>query len=517
MLDSAIQQSTNPFVFRRSSLPWHLSAKMRWHKIMAQWPILLVEVSMRRFGSDLSSWVFRRAGITRQMSLLRVLSSVVGIVMMLIGSTLLLVASKYPIQNDILLALGGATLGAGLAILVSRLSSQDEELINIVAAGAMSKSSATSEEVRVFQRCWRLYHTTRTKRGVKDMNRGFVWIKADVDLTAPAPGKLLGRYKTTDPHSGSSNEYLIEGYVRRGIVVLHVFPGDGKGFEDIEATFTFPLVQMSAFVAYGSGYHMTYAGKGDYVQSPAILCPAEQDVLDDVLLGEVRESSNQYELDNVWWNNHRFKIMPRILSQFSQSYADVGKIEGHWRFRYHLVYEEVEDPAETLVIVRRSGARVLIHPANGATGSGHSRAIERPDVDPTNGTASLSWMAELRPIHPYCMTGRWWGVSKEEGDFRVLQSEGTMLLHVDVNDRGIYGLFAGRPGTAGRMFAAVAAVRVIEGETRKQEDERLRRMFDRASNSLARAARPQATASSAPANDPAIPAEGESTSPAISS
>lgn len=467
------------------------------------------------FSKKLSNFVLMRAGVARQMSLIKRFSIALALCMMVVGVLLWIygsseevrapqVGSAIPPTNsaesavaetstakkDVIGGIGGALFGAGLAVFVARLLSQEEELINIVAAGMMSKSSVDQASVRAFQCEWEMFHTTRCARGIFNLHRGFVWIKASIDLRTQTPGKLLGTYRTTDPLTKVKCEYVAEGYLRQGMLVLHIFPGAGEGSEDIEATFLFPFVQRPDYVAYGSGYHMTYAGKADLAQSPAILCPVGHALADQVEDGVVSNDVRSTMLDTTWWNSHRVKTLPRIFSQISPSYAVVGDIQGSWRFRYYLVYDDTTRYAETTISITRGGARILLEPASSKPdGVG---ALDE-DVNPT-ADAAVKWMAEMRPLHPFCLTGRWWGVSdardqsdREHFDDRtpgLAISEGTMLLHVDVNDRGIYGLFAGRPGASSRVFAAVAAVRRREDGGHSAG---LDRIFERA-NTLVMAA-----------------------------
>jgi hypothetical protein len=64
---------------------------------------------------------------------------------------------------------------AALAILIARQVSHDEELINIVAAGVMSKSSVDQSSVPASK--GDASHDALRAR-VFNMNRGFVWTKA---------------------------------------------------------------------------------------------------------------------------------------------------------------------------------------------------------------------------------------------------------------------------------------------------------------------------------------------------
>jgi hypothetical protein len=424
--------------------------------------------------------------------------------MFVAGTACLFISGTEKPSHDLLTTLSGVFLGSGVAILAAMLLSHDEELLSLVASSSMAKSSVDPEQVSAFRKQWVMLHTTRERRGLINLTGGFGWIRAEVDLTSPAAGRLLGSYRTCNPITKETSTFLAEGYLRHGMLVLHVFPT--VGVEDIEATFCFPFVQNPEYIAYGTGYHMTYAGKSDLALSPCMLIPEDKPNLLSYPKesGVITDVAIANGLDNHWWDNHRVNVLPRILSQISTTYANVGDLDGKWLFRFYLVYERTSTHTDSAMLVQKAGARYLIQSeTHGAV----------PD-----GLASTKWMAEMRPVHPFSMTGRWWGLPKAYdqepsngdplvGNRGVLSTEGTLVLNVDVNDRGLYGLFAGRPGSAFRVFAAIAGVRREEVRDGKRElrnadqvEAKLTAMFDVAKELARNSAGPAAPEESAHGN-----------------
>lgn len=287
----------------------------------------------------------------------------------------------------------------------------------------------------------------------------------NLDLTAPTPDSFLGIFHSNDPVTKSQQNYIVEGYLRHGLVVFHIIPYPGG--ETVEATFIFPLAPRLDLPAYGSGYHMTEADFTDVALSSAILCDTEEQIDSRLIsanhspsLGNILDTEKNFILDNKWWNNHRVKIFPRIYPQISPTYASVGAIDGDWLFRYMLIYEETPQPSNLIMSIRKAGARYLITPSETETPC----RFTQPNI-----LGSTEWMAEMRALQPECMSGRWWGLPKksrrrkfeEYESMGVLSTEGTLLLNVDVNSRGLFGIFSARPGGAPRVLGIIAGVRFI--------------------------------------------------------
>lgn len=432
-----------------------------------------------RFKGRLSRFILQRHGIDRTLTRAKLDSALMIWVMFLSGLVLIGLQNLLPLTGfsadfktaiTIVLkgsdSLAGALIGAAAALAASRIISQDEELLALVAAGSMTQSSVSPTIVKLFQRKFVMFHTTRQERGVVGLSRGFQWKKASIDLSAPAPGMLLGTY--TCDHQ----VYIVEGYVRHKLLVLHVIAHPDQ--EIIESAFLFPLAHLH-LPAYGSGYHMTEAGLTDIALSPAIICVDDTEVDEKLLvngsrlpLGIVTDVKRQYVLDNAWWNKHRIKILPRIYPQISATYASVGNIDGEWLFRYVLIYDQADAPAHLLMNIQKSGARYLITPSAKETPC----AFPNPSVH-----GSIEWMAEMRALQPECMSGRWWGLptndrtgsAPEYEAMGVLATEGTLLLNVDVNYRGLHGIFVARSGLSPHVLGVIAGVRYTNDDDAKQD------------------------------------------------
>lgn len=447
------------------------------------------------FSKKLRQLILDKRGLQQHLTRRRIAFWAVAVLLTVTGFFLIIACAQSPVcksYNDLVNSLAGALLGAAVALVASEILSQGEESLTLMASSLGNPLSRHPEDVRPYQRVWIMYHPTRFQRDVGVPDRGFFWIKSRIDLSAPAPGKLLGLMQTNDPRGGQEETtYAVEGTVRDGVITLHVIPlRDGR--EDFEAVFTFPLMRSALRLAYGTSYHQTYTASADYVHGPAVLCPEDQvhnlmPAFDKLELGRIKDGQSNRHLDNLWWSGHGFKLLPRVLPQFSTTHTKVGNLEGVWLFKYFLVYEADEKGCTQATCIQKSGARFILSP--------HSAL---------NDECTRPWMAEVRAMHSFCLSGRWWSMRFLDSDRtgKILEpaaadqaegvtwdsntTEGCLLINIEPNDQGITGMFSGNPSSTHKMFAVLAAVRLkahVEGNVEPVASETLGaldKLFDKA-------------------------------------
>jgi len=428
---------------------------------------------MQSFPKNASSLITKQLRIGRMLRYRRI-GVLLASIIMLSFALILIFGQKLFLWNETVTALasaaGSAFLGVLISLAVAEIFSRDEWLKDLIATGTGALTSTTTDPqvLEKYRKHWYVLHTTRLEETTNRVSKGFIWMRSELDLRAPAPGRLVGTCTTIEPGTDIERQYLVEAFLRKGMLTIYSFPTDGA--ETIDATFAFPMISDPNHCWYGCVTHMTYASVTDLAQSAAVLVPADfhgkgRDVLlNDKSLGQLSPGL-ALTMDTLWYKHRPFKIFPRILPQISVNYVNLSSLTGKWLFGYRLIHGRSGEVNYSKMSMQQSGSRFIITPRLGFESSKLS-CVE----------SAGHWVAEVQGFHSHTLAGRWWALRNDYvawlndlgpdilparsqvpaasmGDHIVgmwmddpdLHSgkEGALTLSVVVNQRKLCGMFTG--------------------------------------------------------------------------